>query len=190
MRGDLRFQVVNPTLRLLPLDHPTRLRVPLRLGRVTFVSFCAIFWDAVHIVYFEGVKQSSNKPTSIPGPNTPQPTPTSATPTPNQPGWDDQPTTTPQTSSNPIERLKEGEVLISLSPSQEKNLYGLGFVEDDEDLTAMNPDEMELAYVAPWEKTVIPSAVDQLWSGYAEGQEEGSRKDRKASCRERVCYAV
>ena len=40
----------------------------------------------------------------------------------------------------------------------------------------MNPDEMELAYVAPWEKTVIPSAVDQLWSGYADGQEEGSRK--------------
>ena len=40
----------------------------------------------------------------------------------------------------------------------------------------MNPDEMELAYVAPWEKTVIPSAVDQLSSGYAEGQEEGSWK--------------
>ena len=41
----------------------------------------------------------------------------------------------------------------------------------------MNPDEMELAYVAPWEKTVIPSAVDQLWSGYAERQEEGSWKE-------------
>ena len=33
---------------------------------------------------------------------------------------------------------------------------------------AMNPNEIELAYVALWEKTVIPSAMDQLWSGYAE----------------------
>ena len=40
----------------------------------------------------------------------------------------------------------------------------------------MNPDEMELAYVAPCENTAIPTGVDQLWSGYAEGQEEGSRK--------------
>ena len=100
--------------------------------------------------------------------------PTSSSP--NESDWDDQPTSTPQTSSNPIECLKEGEVLISLSPSQEKNLYGLGSDEDEDDLTAMNPDEMELAYVAPWEKTVIPSAVDRLWNGYAEGQEEGSQR--------------
>ena len=39
--------------------------------------------------------------------------------------------------------------MIFLSSSQEKNLYGLGSDEDDEDLTEMNPEEMELAYAAP-----------------------------------------
>ncbi|EDR07679.1 uncharacterized protein LACBIDRAFT_298063 [Laccaria bicolor S238N-H82] len=108
------------------------------------------------------VKQDTNKPTST---NTPGPTPTSATPT-NDSGWDNQPTTTP---SNPIERLKEGDVLISLSPSQEKNLYGLGGSDDEDDLTTMNPDEMELAYVAPWEKTSLPLHTADLW-GSSEGQ--------------------
>ena len=32
---------------------------------------------------------------------------------PNESRWDEKPTNTPQTSSNPIERLKEGEVLFS-----------------------------------------------------------------------------
>ena len=96
------------------------------------------------------MKQGPNKSTSTPGPNTPVPTPTSATSSPNEPGWDDQPTNTPQTPFNPIERLKEGEVLISLSPSQEKNLYGLG---PTKTTSAMNSYEMELAYVAPWETT-------------------------------------
>ena len=176
MRGDLRSQVVNPTLHPLPLDHPTRLGVPLRLGRVTFVSFCARCWDAIDIV-----KEGPNKPTSTSEPNTSGPTPTSATSSTNESVWDDQPTNTSQTSPKPTEHPKEGEVSISLPPSQEKNLYGLGSddltaMNSDEMELAMNPDEMELAFVAPWEKTVIPSAVDQLWSGYAEGQGEGSRK--------------
>ena len=38
--------------------------------------------------------------------------------------------------------------MIFLSPSQEKNLYGLGSYKD----------EMELAYVAPWEKTAIAAS--------------------------------
>ena len=70
--------------------------------------------------------------------------------------------------SNPIERLKEGKVTIFLSPSQEKNLYGLGFDEDEDDLTGMNPEKRELAYVAPWGKTAIAaSSAGELWGGYA-----------------------
>jgi len=74
--------------------------------------------------------------------------------------------------------------MISLSPSQEKNLYGLGLDEDEDDLTEMNPEEMELAYVAPWEKTAIPTSANDLWGGYAgssgggqggQGQGEGGK---------------
>jgi hypothetical protein len=74
--------------------------------------------------------------------------------------------------------------MISLSPSQEKDLYGLGSDGDDDDLAEMNPDEMELAYVAPWEKTAIAaSSAGDLWGGYAgssggeggQGQEAGRK---------------
>jgi hypothetical protein len=136
---------------------------------------------------FEGVKQGANKPTSTPVPNTP----TNATSSPDESGWPSEPAT-PSTSTptdtkataNPIERLKEGEVMISLSPSQEKDLYGLGSDGDDDDLAEMNPDEMELAYVAPWEKTAIAaSSAGDLWGGYAgssggeggQGQEAGRK---------------
>ena len=60
----------------------------------------------------------------------------------------------------------EGDVIIFLSPSPEKNLYDLGSDEDEDDLTDMNPEEMELAYVALWEKTAIAaSSAGELWGG-------------------------
>ena len=55
--------------------------------------------------------------------------------------------------------------MIFLSPSQEKNLYGLGF--DEDDLTEMNPEKMELAYGAQGKKTAIAaSSAGELWGGY------------------------
>ena len=65
---------------------------------------------------------------------------------PNDSGWSSRPSTTSiptDTKVDLTERLKEGEVTIFLSPSQEKNLYGLGFNVDEDDLTEMNPEEME-----------------------------------------------
>ena len=54
--------------------------------------------------------------------------------------------------------------MIFLSRSQEKNLYGLG----SDDLTEMNPEEMELAYAVPGEKNAIAvSSAGDLWGGYA-----------------------
>ena len=58
--------------------------------------------------------------------------------------------------------------MIFLSPSQEKNLYGLDSVEYEDDLTEMNPEEMELAYAVPGEKNAIAvSSAGDLWGGYA-----------------------
>ena len=58
--------------------------------------------------------------------------------------------------------------MIFLSSSQEKNLYGLGFDEDDDDLTEMNPEEMVLAYAVPGEMNAIAvSSAGDLWGGYA-----------------------
>ena len=52
--------------------------------------------------------------------------------------------------------------MIFLSPRQEKNLYGLGFDEDKNDLMEMNLEKMELAYVVPGKKT--PSLLHLLGS--------------------------
>ena len=58
--------------------------------------------------------------------------------------------------------------MIFLSSSQEKNLYGPGSDEDEDDLTEMNPEEMELAYAVPGEKNAIAvSSARDLWGGYA-----------------------
>ena len=47
-------------------------------------------------------------------------------------------------------------------------MYGLSFDEDEGDLTEMNPEKMELAYVAPGKKTSIAaSSAGGLWGGHA-----------------------
>jgi len=78
-----------------------------------------------------------------------------------------------------------------LSPSQEKNLYGLGSDEDEDDLTEMNPEEMQLAYVAPWEKTAIAaSSAGACGAGMrvpvavvAKAKDEGPRTKRRTGAR-------
>ncbi|KIJ98541.1 hypothetical protein K443DRAFT_9059 [Laccaria amethystina LaAM-08-1] len=114
------FQVVNPTPR--PVTRPPN----SPWGPIAPPS--GNVW----------VKQGPGKPNTpaTPGPNTPTATPTSDTLTPNDSGWSSQSSTTStptNTKTNPIERLKEAEVMIILFPSQEKNLYGLGSDEDEED---------------------------------------------------------
>ena len=66
--------------------------------------------------------------------------------------------------------------MIFLSPSQEKNLYGLGSDEDEDDLTEMNPEETELAYAVPGEKNAIAvSSTGDLWGGYVRSDGGSSR---------------
>ena len=68
-------------------------------------------------------------------------------------------------------------------------MYGLSFDEDENDLTEMNPEKMELAYVVPGKKTAIAaSSAGGLWGGYAvpeavvaetNGKEEDRAKQAK-----------
>ncbi|EDR03418.1 uncharacterized protein LACBIDRAFT_331517 [Laccaria bicolor S238N-H82] len=133
-------------------------------------------------VNFEGVKPGPGKPNTpaTPDPTQPHPLPPESPSRLTTPGGPPNPQLLPlQPTPKPTQ--SNGDVMISLSPSQEKNLYGLLSIENEDDLTDL---DMQLAYVVRWGKTAIAaSSTGNLWGRYAGASGGGQLGTRKPGAR-------